>query len=341
MFGYIRPNKAELKIKDFVQYRAVYCGLCKTIKRRYGEIPRLSTNYDLTFMAVLLLAFHDQALSVRDERCIVDPIRKHSIAQEHEVLNFTAAVAVLLTAEKLRDNLDDKDHRLLSHGGLLLFRRAVAKAGSVYPDLHRVIYEGMHELRCLEKSRATAVGTESLTPPQRFGQMLADVFLIGSRMIGPDRTVSGVLPLVGRDLGQWIYYIDAMEDYEDDRKKAEYSALSELRHVEVKPYELTAYQQMVGFEYTRESSAAIAETEIVDEASFNVTETEIKIDFITEKEWLFMKASSQLHGLELAIDRSLALLDYKRFADVIANVICEGLYDVRMKVLKGQSLSRL
>lgn len=52
MFGYILPDKPELKIKEYELYRAYYCGVCRAIKRRHGNIPRLTLTYDITFLAL-------------------------------------------------------------------------------------------------------------------------------------------------------------------------------------------------------------------------------------------------------------------------------------------------
>ena len=52
MFGYIVANKPELKIREFEVYQGYYCGLCKSIKKRYGNLKRLTLNYDLTFVAL-------------------------------------------------------------------------------------------------------------------------------------------------------------------------------------------------------------------------------------------------------------------------------------------------
>ena len=56
MFGYIRPLECELKVREQAQYRGVYCGLCKSIGRRYGQIERLTLSYDCAFLALTLLA---------------------------------------------------------------------------------------------------------------------------------------------------------------------------------------------------------------------------------------------------------------------------------------------
>lgn len=36
MFGYVVVNKPELKIKEFDIYKGYYCGLCRSLKKRYG-----------------------------------------------------------------------------------------------------------------------------------------------------------------------------------------------------------------------------------------------------------------------------------------------------------------
>ena len=54
MFGYVEPDKPELKIREFEVFRGYYCGVCKSIGKRFGQVPRISLNYDLAFLAVLL-----------------------------------------------------------------------------------------------------------------------------------------------------------------------------------------------------------------------------------------------------------------------------------------------
>ncbi|MDR1271545.1 MAG: DUF5685 family protein, partial [Clostridiales Family XIII bacterium] len=53
MFGYILPLKSELKIREFEVYHAYYCAVCRAIKWKYGELPRLLLSYDSAFMALL------------------------------------------------------------------------------------------------------------------------------------------------------------------------------------------------------------------------------------------------------------------------------------------------
>ena len=54
MFGYVMANRPELKIREYDRYRAYYCGLCRALKKEYGLLGRLTLNYDMTFLVMLL-----------------------------------------------------------------------------------------------------------------------------------------------------------------------------------------------------------------------------------------------------------------------------------------------
>ena len=54
MFGYVRPNRDELKVRQLRDYEALYCGLCSSLGRRHGFFARFFLNYDFTFLAMLL-----------------------------------------------------------------------------------------------------------------------------------------------------------------------------------------------------------------------------------------------------------------------------------------------
>ena len=41
------------------RYQAYYCGLCRTLGRRYGRTGQLALSYDMAFVAILLTALYD------------------------------------------------------------------------------------------------------------------------------------------------------------------------------------------------------------------------------------------------------------------------------------------
>ena len=60
MFGYIIVNKQELKFREFDVYQSYYCGLCQSLKERFGRRGQLTLSYDMTFVALLLSALYDE-----------------------------------------------------------------------------------------------------------------------------------------------------------------------------------------------------------------------------------------------------------------------------------------
>lgn len=69
MFGYVKAYKPELKVRDYEQYKAVYCSLCKTLGREYGLFARLTLSYDFTFAALLRLALSGECPGFHKSRC--------------------------------------------------------------------------------------------------------------------------------------------------------------------------------------------------------------------------------------------------------------------------------
>lgn len=90
MFGYIKPVKAELKVKEWEAYQGIYCGLCKQLAKRYGFFARMTLNYDFVFLAMLDMALHGKRIHFCREHCIVHPFKKRSCAPATKVWNFAA-----------------------------------------------------------------------------------------------------------------------------------------------------------------------------------------------------------------------------------------------------------
>ena len=58
MFGYVITNCKTLSEEERARFRAMYCGMCHTLKKRYGNLSRFTLSYDMTFLAMVLSALH-------------------------------------------------------------------------------------------------------------------------------------------------------------------------------------------------------------------------------------------------------------------------------------------
>ena len=146
MFGYVRPAADRLTQEQTDLFRSAYCGLCRTLGRRYGLPARMILNYDLAFLAILLAG--GNGFSCARHRCPVHPIRGCPCGEENPALDAAADLSVILTWWQLRDGVTDHGF----FGGLkyrlaaLLVRRSYRKAARLRPDFDRLVQGCLGEL---------------------------------------------------------------------------------------------------------------------------------------------------------------------------------------------------
>ena len=56
MFGYLTAFRDELRVREERTYKAIYCGLCHTLRERYGLPATAVLSYDLALLATLGLS---------------------------------------------------------------------------------------------------------------------------------------------------------------------------------------------------------------------------------------------------------------------------------------------
>ena len=217
MFGYVRTYTEELKIRENAYYQSIYCGLCRALGKSLCKEGRLSLSYDMVFLAIIRYRLEEKTPEIGQHRCPVPPFRKKPMAETDEVLSYCSAVSGLLTWHKLDD--DVKDGRGLKKLGSELLRSAAGrmrkKAGM--SDLDTALTAELEKLSELEKS---GEGTpDSLA--ETSGQMLASVFAYGL-----DGEKKRIAYEIGRHIGRWIYFADAVDDLEKDMKKGRFNPFS-------------------------------------------------------------------------------------------------------------------
>ena len=107
MFGYIKPNIPELRVKDHELYKATYCGLCRTMGKCTGCASKFTLSYDFAFFALVRMALEKTQGQVKMRRCMVHPFKKRPIMEINPVLEYSAKSSVILTRLKLKDNVND------------------------------------------------------------------------------------------------------------------------------------------------------------------------------------------------------------------------------------------
>ena len=211
MFGYIRINKMDLTFREFDYYKGYYCGLCKYLKENHGEVSRLSLNYDITFLIVILTALYKLDSDITYERCIANPLKK-KMRIVNEITEYAASMNILLSYYKLEDNLYD-DNGIKDKLAYELYKGKLKKAYEKYPQKAEYIKQQLGNLRELEKQESKSIDKVSNT----FGNLMGEIFVYKKDEYEQN------LRNIGFNLGKYIYILDAYEDLEEDNKKGRYN----------------------------------------------------------------------------------------------------------------------
>lgn len=220
MFGYVTPCKMELKIKDFEKFKAYYCGLCKAIKKNCGNIPRMSLNYDMTFLGILLDSLKEDTIISTKEHCVVHPIKNKLFIIENDALNYAAYCNVMLFYFKLLDNVED-DKSIKSRISSVILKHYLKKYFITYEEVTNFTRDKLQELYNLEKSFKNHT-LDSLSHP--FGELTG--YLLSYTIT--DENIRETMYEFGYNLGKWIYIIDAFDDLEKDMKNNKFNAISSV-----------------------------------------------------------------------------------------------------------------
>jgi Family of unknown function (DUF5685) len=217
MLGYVTTEKQELKMREYEIYRGYYCGVCKSIGKRYGQIPRLALSYDAAFLAIVLASLSDDPDLVTKEHCVIHPIKKNTTIR-NSAIDYAADVMLILTWHKLQDDASD-DKKVSAKAALTLMSPLYKKLRMTRGPLCDVIGTNLSEMKRLEKIKSNNLDQVSET----FAKILEAVFLAGPS--NPAKDTQRVLGRLGYHMGKWIYLMDAWEDLEDNIKTGAYNPL--------------------------------------------------------------------------------------------------------------------
>lgn len=221
MLGYIKPDKPELKIKEFELYSGYYCGICKSIARRYGQFPRLALNYDSVFLAILIAGIDPVREQIKTERCIVHPAKKRTIIYGNKEIDYAADILLLLAYYKLKDDYQDESSKKAAIGSMLMkgtFRRLL----DAVPGKCSYVEEQLGELSRLEQEKCASIDRSA----EPFAKLMEEVFDYPAWKDEKDKEeLSQAFRKIGYHLGKWIYLIDAYDDIDENLKKNTFNPL--------------------------------------------------------------------------------------------------------------------
>ncbi|GAB1475429.1 DUF5685 family protein [Bacillota bacterium] len=218
MLGYVRPDKPELKVREYELYSAYYCGLCRSVKRRYGELQRLVLNYDSVFLALILRALEEKTENIATVRCSLHPLKKRAIVCKDSSIDYAADMMLLLAYFKLQDDRRDEGG-LKAAAGIAVLKPTYKKLMKTHKEKCIMIKGKLKELSVLEEEKCASLDRAALP----FSELMGEVF--AADVLTKDQDTLNLLRSIGYHTGKWIYLIDAYDDLEENAKNGSYNPL--------------------------------------------------------------------------------------------------------------------
>ena len=213
MFGYVTINKPELKIKEYEAYKGVYCTLCKEMGKEYGLLSRFLLSYDGAFYVMYKLGLSQDKINVSNSRCSFNPCKKcMKITCENNIYKLACAITVILAYFKLADNLHDSKplKKILLYVLYPYFSFICKKAKKKFPQIYEIVNNSMNE-----QFKTESENDISLDKSAHFtGKILSELFSFGETDENKEKTAQ-----FGYQLGRVVYFLDAFDDYEKDKKE--------------------------------------------------------------------------------------------------------------------------
>ena len=217
MFGNLVAATKVLEEDELQRYRAVYCGLCRSLKRCFGQTARLTLNYDMAFLVLVLSSLYEPEEETGEHTCARHPMQAQPYAMS-ELSDYAAHMNIAMAYLKCLDDWND-DRSVLALSEAKTLRPGYAAVKKKYPRQCDAIEAALRELSKLEADRRLDPDAAAAS----FGRMMREIFVYREdRWAEPLREMADAL-------GRFLYLLDAALDLEEDAKRGRYNPFLNLR----------------------------------------------------------------------------------------------------------------
>ncbi|MCR5089843.1 MAG: DUF5685 family protein [Oscillospiraceae bacterium] len=211
MFGYLIADRDKLTQEEDARYRSIYCGLCRSLRSRYGQLSGFTLNYDLCFLILLLQSLYESEEADGSDPCPAHP-RSERVWMTCEFSDYAADMNLALSYLKLLDDWHDDGNP------------AAFLAGTVLKKQYRVLKE-QYPRQCLAMEvsvrRLGELERKNLEAPDEaaecFASMMAEIFVF--RVDRWEADLRGFASALGR----FLYIMDACMDLDSDTLRNRYN----------------------------------------------------------------------------------------------------------------------
>lgn len=214
MFGYVQANSKLLTKEENKRYQSIYCGICKALEKRSGNISRITLTYDMVFLVLLLSSVYDNEKEIEKKfHCMLRPLGS-KIYLNNIFTDYAADMNIALCYNNFIDDWND-DKNILSLSKSKLFRKQYERVYLNYPDKCAKIQKELEALYEIEDKKIYDIDAAS----NCFARLMEEIFVFR------EDEFSDYLRRIGFYMGKAIYYMDAVVDLRKDKKKNSYNPL--------------------------------------------------------------------------------------------------------------------
>ena len=187
MFGYVIANPDALTPEQLARYKSCYCGLCRNLKKRHGQLSRLTLTYDMTFLVLLLESMYEPDTRTGEERCAAHPVHPH-MWSESDITDYAADMNILLAYQNLMDDWQD-EHSYVSRAEASMLAGRYSDCAERYPEKSGFMERCIAELSELEKRGETDPDAGA----RCFGRLMGEIFAEGPDALWRERLRVNIL----------------------------------------------------------------------------------------------------------------------------------------------------
>lgn len=124
MIGHIHPIRKKMPLEARREYAQIYCGVCKSLQKKYGITGTLVVNDEISLIVLALRNFFIP--KVQTVPCPTKLYIGRACASQHSVFDEAAKYSIMLTKLKLEDSLRD-EASLKSKFASFIFRNSIKR----------------------------------------------------------------------------------------------------------------------------------------------------------------------------------------------------------------------
>ena len=226
MFGYLKVDKEELKLKHYRKYRTFYCGVCNGLKKEYGRSYCIALTHEAVFLYIFLDALCEKTQKADITlTCPMNPLMRQKVQLSGELLEYVSFINLYLAEIKCRDDFKDDKNYLKKIGGKIIRHNHKFQH---WVDTERNLIEQLEN--CVEALAICEENVESAdldSCMEAMGRFLATVvmFYVESHTLQySEKEKERIYRLAGH-IGRWVYLIDSFDDYEKDIQHDKFNPL--------------------------------------------------------------------------------------------------------------------